>query len=112
MAKQINTDLKFTAIPNTSDNTSTTGIGSGSTTFTSSQYNFTTSCKYYLPCGKCDKTGELCTYYTPYRPTYPYHLGWWEFGPTWTSPVYTYTTADTDTNTDELINTIKTKKRG
>ena len=21
----------------------------------------TYSCKYYLPCGRCDKTGEICT---------------------------------------------------
>lgn len=70
------------------------------------------SCKYYLPCGKCDKTDELCTCITPSYPTYPYCPGWWEFGPTWTNTRYTYTTTGTDTNTDELINTTNTKKRG
>ena len=99
MAKQINTNLKFTTTPNTSgdnsnSNTSTTGTDSCSTTFTSPEYNFTVSCKHYLPCGKCDKTGEACTYYVPYYPTYPYYPhypGWWYYGPTWTSSDYTFT---------------------
>lgn len=59
-------------------------------------FNFT-GCKYYLPCGKCDKTNELCTHYIPSHPTYPYYPsypGWWEYGPIWTSNEYKYTTTD------------------
>ena len=32
--------------------------------------NFT-GCKYYLPCGNCDKTGKKCTHYLNSEP-YPY----------------------------------------
>ena len=83
MAKQMKTGLKFTTNTD-NDNASTTGVGSSSTTWTSSQYNFTTGCKYYLPCGKCDKTGDICTHYVPYYPTYPYHPTWWDNPPMWT----------------------------
>lgn len=114
MAKQLNTDLKFTATPNTSNDynndTSTTGIGSSSTTFTSSSYNFTTTCKYYLPCGKCDKTGEICTHYAPIYPSepyYPHYPGWWEFGPTcWTSSDASNVTNRTEFGNDGNIYTM------
>jgi len=61
--------------------------------------NFSFTCKYYLPCGKCDKTGGLCSHYTPApNPTYPYSP-WWEYYPTWTDKDYTITYT---TNTEEV----------
>ena len=61
-------------------------------------FNFT-GCKYYLPCGKCDKTNELCTHYAPY-PIYPHYPNWWEYGPTWTSTDYNYTVTNHTTQID------------
>ena len=39
------------------------------------EQNIDFNCKYYLPCGKCDKTNELCTYYIPYS-VYTYISDW------------------------------------
>ena len=90
MSKKTNTELKFT------DHLTTGG--------TSSSITYPTVCKYYLPCGKCDKTNEICTYHhaTPTYPVYP----WWE-GPyyDWSKEItcmdasncYTYT-YHSDTN--------------
>lgn len=54
------------------------------TTGTSTSHVFNPACKYYLPCGKCDKTGEMCLYYywRPDNPglTSPNPWGW---EPTW-----------------------------
>lgn len=53
--------------------------------------NFT-CCKYYLPCGNCDKTGKKCTHYLnpePYPYPYPYYTNWWTCTPTWSSKDYT-----------------------
>lgn len=89
MSKKMNTDLRFTTNAestkigdNPNDFTTTTGTSS-STTF---NYSSLIGCKYYLPCGKCDKTGELCTHYMPPSyPNYPYpYPDWWIWGPTWT----------------------------
>ena len=38
-----------------------TGISSNST---SSVYNYSSSCKYRLPCGWCDRRNCLCTHYS------------------------------------------------
>ena len=88
MPKKINTDLKFTT------NTESTKIGDDPNNFTTTtgtgssptfDYSSLTGCIYYLPCGKCDKTGELCTHYMP--PLYPYYpyprKEWWYWSPTW-----------------------------
>lgn len=55
-------------------------------TSTSSSYtiggcNFIQSCKYRLPCGICDRTGEHCTEFFNYPsypswPDYPYYPSW------------------------------------
>jgi len=71
--------------------------------------NFT-GCKYYLPCGDCDKTGKQCTHYVPY-PVYPHYHNWWDYGPTWTSSAYIYTTTDPDNWTYESTTT-NTKTKG
>lgn len=87
MSKTMNTDLRFTTnaestkIGDDPNNFTTTTGTSSSTTF---NYSSLIGCKYHLPCGKCDKTGELCTYYmSPSYPNYPYP-DWWIWGPTWT----------------------------
>lgn len=46
-------------------------------TSTSSSYtiggcNFIRSCKYRLPCGVCDRTGNFCTEFSPVPDPYPY----------------------------------------
>lgn len=55
-------------------NQTTTGTGS-----TSTSYIFNPACKYYLPCGKCDKTGEMCIYYywRPANPGITPQYPWW-----------------------------------
>lgn len=74
MPKSTNISLNF-------DTTTANTATSNSSTVTINSFY----CKYYLPCGKCDKTGELCTHYNPVPiyPTYPYR-DWWWWGPTWT----------------------------
>ena len=75
MPKQMNTNLNFTTDTKSTKigddpNSFNTTIGtSSSATF---DYSSLIGCKYYLPCGRCDKTGELCTHYIP-GPVYPYH---------------------------------------
>lgn len=51
------------------------------------------SCKYYLPCGKCDKTNELCSYHIPH-PSYPKYDEWPWWRSPWSDGTYeiTYTT--------------------
>lgn len=76
--KTVDTKLNFTTNTSTSNGTTTTNE-------TAINYSDVTRCKYYLPCGECDKTGELCTYYI--APSYPYYPNpykdWWLWGPTW-----------------------------
>ena len=87
MSKTVDTNLKFT--------TDTTAESSSSTTTTGTTVNFNNwGCKYYLPCGKCDKTGELCTHYVIQpQPVYPYYYPWWwEQDPWWKGPYYTTST--------------------
>ena len=86
MSKTMNTNLNFTTdtestkIGDNPNNFTTTTGTSSSTTF---DYSSLAGCKYYLPCGRCDKTGELCTHYI--SPVYPYpYREWWYWGPTWT----------------------------
>lgn len=85
MSKTVDTNLKFTTDTSTS---------TGTTTGTSTSYTLSSFwCKYYLPCGKCDKTGELCTHYAPPQPVYPYYYPWWwEQDPWWKGPYYTTNT--------------------
>jgi hypothetical protein len=69
-------------------------------------------CKYYLPCGKCDKNGELCQNAVPQYPTYPSYPHYpWEYVPYWwtsptckttTSNTYTFTTGTETTNEPPL----------
>lgn len=96
MSKTINTDLNFTVNTestkigdNPNDFTTTTGTSSNTTL----DYSGLIGCKYYLPCGRCDKTGELCTYYIP-QPVYPYY-------PRWTEPYYTTNTYTAGNKTEE-----------
>ena len=86
--KTVDTNLNFTTDTTTNTETTTTSTGCCYTSFW---------CKYLLPCGKCDKTGEQCGHYAvqpqpvyPYYPYYPYR-DWWNWGPTWTSTDYTVT---------------------
>lgn len=99
MSKTVNTNLNFTT------DTKSTKIGDdpnsfNTTTGTSSSATFDYSCligcKYYLPCGRCDKTGELCTHYMP-QPVYPYH-------PWWTEPYYTTNPWTCGSNDDNVEN--------
>ena len=98
MSKTTNTNLNFTTdtkstkIGDDPNNFTTTTGTSSSTTV---NYSDLMGCKYYLPCGKCDKTGELCTHYIP-QPVYPYH-------PWWTEPYYTtnpWTCGSNDNNVE------------
>ena len=97
MSKTVNTDLKFTTDTSTSTGTTTTGT---STSYTLSSF----WCKYYLPCGKCDKTGELCTHYAPPQPVYPYYPSWWSYHPWWTEPYYTTTPWTCGSNDNNIKN--------
>ena len=89
MPKTMNTNLNFITdtksakIGDDPNNFTTTTGTSSSTTF---DFSSLIGCKYYLPCGRCDKTGELCTHYmSPSYPYYPYpYREWWYWGPTWT----------------------------
>ena len=38
---------------------------STSSSYTIGGYSFTSSCKYRLPCGVCDRTGSFCTEFSP-----------------------------------------------
>lgn len=102
MSKTINTDLKFTTdtkstkIGDDPNNFTTTTGTSSSATINYSDLMGYKYCKYYLPCGKCDKTGELCTHYT-LQPVYPW---WWEH-PWWTQPYYTTCTCTVGNKTEE-----------
>ena len=74
MSKTMNTDLKFTTDTESAkigDNPNSFTTTTGTSSSTAFNYSDLMRCKYYLPCGRCDKTGELCTYYT--TPTYPYY---------------------------------------
>jgi len=83
MSKTMDTNLKFTT------DTESTKIGddpnnftttTGTSSSTTSNYSSLIGCKYYLPCGRCDKMGGFCTHYMP-QPDYPH--------PWWTEPYYT-----------------------
>ena len=101
MSKKMNTEFKFT------DSTTTASTG------TSTVESFTTYfCKYYLPCGMCDKTGKTCERAVPVitHPIYPNpwqwdgpYYKWWE-SPTCTetSTQYTFTTG-TDNNGEHFM---------
>lgn len=102
MSKTMNTDLKFTTDTESAkigDNPNSFTTTTGTSSSTAFNYSDLMRCKYYLPCGRCDKTGELCTYYT--TPTYPYYpypyKDWWNWGPTW---IYS-----DDTSTNEVKTT-------
>ena len=90
MSKTMNTDLKFTTDTKSTkigDDPNSFNTTTGTNSSTAFNYSNLMSCKYYLPCGRCDKTGELCTHYI--SPSYPYYPDpyreWWYWGPTWTS---------------------------
>lgn len=66
MPKQMNTNLKFTTSTDASeigdnynDDTTTTGIGGYSKTFTFPDYNYN-NCPHMLPCGDCAITMRPC----------------------------------------------------
>ena len=48
-----------------------------SSTYTATSCNFIPPCKYRLPCGICDRTGNYCTEFF----NYPYY-------PTWDDPYF------------------------
>lgn len=52
---------------------SNTTSTSTSSTYTATSCNFIPPCKYRLPCGICDRTGDHCTEFLnwPYYPSYP-----------------------------------------
>ena len=77
MAKEANTESKFT-------NTTTTD--SKTTNFSTVEF----FCKYYLPCGRCDKTGELCSNAQPVIKTYPMYPWWKEPYYKWYEPSWIY----------------------
>lgn len=54
----------------------TTATSTSSTyTYTATSCNFIPPCKYRLPCGTCDRTGDVCTEFLnqPYYPPYTYY---------------------------------------
>ena len=57
MAKEINSKLNFVTEAAAKSNTIAKTI-------------YPSGCKYYLPCGKCDKTMEACTYPHPSKVIY------------------------------------------
>ena len=104
MSKEMNTELKFTT-DNKID-----------------EINYSYFCKYYLPCGRCDKSGEPCQNVAPKYPVYPSYphypwqwdgpyYKWWE-NPTCTSTKYTYTTNTTETDENLMDNKTTMKKPG
>lgn len=50
-----------------------------SSTHTTAGCGFISSCKYRLPCGICDRTGNHCTEFFNY-PYYPYYPSWYHQG--------------------------------
>lgn len=51
---------------------------STSSSYTIGGYNFISSCKYRLPCGICDRTGDHCTEFLPVPELDPYLYRPWQ----------------------------------